>query len=100
MKKNELRDKLDPDKLNLEKKDLIAFCYTCIDEWKTKTDSVSSNLSYLLRKKYSNQDNIQELLKIKQVNLEELGFKVGSNGKVTLDPRIKKALDDFIESRK
>ena len=45
LKKNELRDKLDPDKLNLEKKDLIAFCYTCIDEWKTnKID----NFKYIL----------------------------------------------------
>ena len=45
MKKNELRDKLDPDKLNLEIKDLIAFCYTCIDEWKTnKID----NFKYIL----------------------------------------------------
>ena len=45
LKKNELRDKLDPDKLNLEKKDLIAFCYTCIDEWKiNKID----NFKYIL----------------------------------------------------
>ena len=45
MKKNELRDKLDPDKLNLEKKDLIAFCYTCIDDWKkNKID----NFKYIL----------------------------------------------------
>ena len=45
MKKNELRDKLDPDKLNLEKKDLIAFCYSCIDDWKkNKID----NFKYIL----------------------------------------------------
>ena len=74
--------------------------FKAVDEWKAKSDSVSSNLSYLLRKKYSNQDNIQQLLKIRQVNLEELGFTVGSNGKVMLDPRIKKALDDFKKSRK
>ena len=29
-------DSLDPDNLNLEKKDLIKFCYKCIDEWKSK----------------------------------------------------------------
>ena len=45
LKKNELRDKLDPDKLNLEKKDLINFCYKCIDEWKkNKID----NFKYIL----------------------------------------------------
>ena len=45
LKKNELRDKLDPDKLNLEKKDLINFCYKCIDEWKkNKID----NFKYLV----------------------------------------------------
>ena len=45
LKKNELRDKLDPDKLNLEKKDLIAFCYSCIDDWKkNKID----NFKYIL----------------------------------------------------
>ena len=32
--KNEYLDSLDPDNLNLEKKDLIRFCYKCIDEWK------------------------------------------------------------------
>ncbi len=32
--KDEYLDSLDPDNLNLEKKDLINFCYKCIDEWK------------------------------------------------------------------
>ena len=32
--KNEYLDSLDPDNLNLEKKDLIDFCKSCCDEWK------------------------------------------------------------------
>ena len=32
--KNEYLDSLDPDNLNLEKKDLINFCKKCIEEWK------------------------------------------------------------------
>ena len=32
--KNEYLESLDPDNLNLEKKDLINFCKKCIDEWK------------------------------------------------------------------
>jgi hypothetical protein len=32
--KKEYLDSLDPDNLNLEKKDLIAFCHGCIKEWK------------------------------------------------------------------
>ena len=32
--KDEYLDSLDPDNLNLEKKDLINFCHQCIDEWK------------------------------------------------------------------
>ena len=32
--KNEYLDSLDPDNLNLEKKDLINFCHGCIEEWK------------------------------------------------------------------
>ena len=32
--KDEYLDSLDPDKLNLEKKDLLDFCHGCIDEWK------------------------------------------------------------------
>ena len=32
--KNEYLDSLDPDKLNLEKKDLLDFCDGCIVEWK------------------------------------------------------------------
>ena len=32
--KNEYLDSLDPDKLNLEKKDLVNFCHSCINEWK------------------------------------------------------------------
>ena len=33
--KNEYLASLDPDNLNLEKKDLINFCNKCIDEWKS-----------------------------------------------------------------
>ena len=33
--KNEYLDSLDPDNLNLEKKDLINFCNKCINEWKS-----------------------------------------------------------------
>ena len=32
--KDEYLDQLDPDKLNLEKKDLLDFCHKCTDEWK------------------------------------------------------------------
>ena len=32
--RDEYLDSLDPDKLNLEKKDLLDFCHGCIDEWK------------------------------------------------------------------
>ena len=32
--KDEYMDQLDPDKLNLEKKDLLNFCEKCSNEWK------------------------------------------------------------------
>ena len=32
--KDEYLDQLDPDNLNLEKKDLLDFCHKCTDEWK------------------------------------------------------------------
>jgi len=32
--KDEYMDQLDPDKLNLEKKDLLSFCEKCTNEWK------------------------------------------------------------------
>ena len=32
--KDEYLDALDPDKLNLTKKDLLDFCHGCINEWK------------------------------------------------------------------
>ena len=32
--KDEYLESLDPDNLNLEKKDLINFCHKCVDEWK------------------------------------------------------------------
>ena len=32
--KDEYLDSLDPDNLNLEKKDLVNFCHGCVDEWK------------------------------------------------------------------
>jgi len=43
--KNEYLDSLDPDNLNLEKKDLIKFCYKCIDEWKSNR---IGNFKYIL----------------------------------------------------
>jgi len=43
--KNEYMDALDPDNLNLEKKDLIKFCYKCIDEWKINK---IGNFKYIL----------------------------------------------------
>ena len=33
--KNEYLDSLDPDNLNLEKKDMINICNKCINEWKS-----------------------------------------------------------------
>ena len=33
LSRKEYLDSLDPDNLNLEKKDLINFCHKCIDEW-------------------------------------------------------------------
>jgi len=33
--KNEYLESLDPDNLNLTKKDLLDFCHSCIDEWKS-----------------------------------------------------------------
>jgi len=32
--KDEYMDQLDPDNLNLEKKDLLNFCHKCTNEWK------------------------------------------------------------------
>ena len=32
--KDEYLDQLDPDNLNLEKKDLLDFCHKCTQEWK------------------------------------------------------------------
>ena len=43
--KNEYLDSLDPDNLNLEKSDLIDFCHSCIDEWKSNR---ISNFKYIL----------------------------------------------------
>jgi hypothetical protein len=43
--KNEYMDALYPDNLNLEKKDLIKFCYKCIDEWKINK---IGNFKYIL----------------------------------------------------
>ena len=43
--KKEYLDSLDPDNLNLEKKDLIAFCHSCIEEWKKNK---IANFKYIL----------------------------------------------------
>ena len=45
LSKKEYLDSLDPDNLNLEKKDLINFCYSCIDEWKANR---ISNFKYIV----------------------------------------------------
>ena len=42
--KNEYLDSLDPDNLNLEKKDLIDFCNRCIKEWK---ENKIANFKYI-----------------------------------------------------
>jgi len=43
--KDEYLDSLDPDNLNLEKKDLIDFCHSCIVEWKSNR---IANFKYIL----------------------------------------------------
>jgi len=42
--KNEYLDSLDPDNLNLEKKDLVNFCNSCIKEWK---ENKIANFKYI-----------------------------------------------------
>ena len=42
--KKEYLDSLDPDNLNLDKKDLIDFCHKCINEWK---ENRISNFKYI-----------------------------------------------------
>lgn len=71
-----------------------------VDEYKVKRDTVVDTLRFKLRKNYKDKDYVQKLHNIKKSNLKELGFITDKNGKTILDPRIKKALDDFIESRK
>ena len=43
--KSEYWDQLDPDKLNLEKQDLLNFCHACLDEWKKNK---IANFKYLV----------------------------------------------------
>ncbi len=43
--KDEFWDSVDPDKLNLEKKDILDFCQSCIDEWKRNR---IANFKYIL----------------------------------------------------
>ena len=43
--KDEYLDQLDPDKLNLEKKDLLDFCHKCTDEW---IKSKLANFKYIV----------------------------------------------------
>ena len=43
--KKEYLESLDPDNLNLEKKDLINFCHSCIDEWQKNK---IANFKYIL----------------------------------------------------
>jgi len=42
--KDEYLDSLDPDNLNLEKKDLVAFCKKCITEWQ---ENKIANFKYI-----------------------------------------------------
>ena len=42
--KDEYLDSLDPDNLNLEKKDLVNFCNKCIAEWK---ENKIANFKYI-----------------------------------------------------
>ena len=42
---DEMLKRFDPDKLNLQKDDLIDFCQSCIDEWKENT---RGNIKYIL----------------------------------------------------
>jgi len=42
--KDEYLDSLDPDNLNLEKKDLVAFCNKCIKEWR---ENKIANFKYI-----------------------------------------------------
>ena len=43
--RDEYLDQLDPDKLNLEKQDLLNFCHKCTEEWKK---SRLSNFKYIV----------------------------------------------------
>ena len=43
--KDEYKNPLDPDYLNLEKKDLINFCHRCIEEWKSNK---IANFKYII----------------------------------------------------
>ena len=45
LSKDEYLDQLDPDNLNLEKKDLINFCHKCVEEWKANR---ISNFKYIV----------------------------------------------------
>ena len=49
LSKKEYLDQLDPDKLNLEKKDLLNFCDGCIVEWKKNKIHVRSTLKTTLK---------------------------------------------------
>ena len=42
---DEMLKRFDPDKLNLQKDDLIDFCQSCIDEWKKNT---RGNLKFIV----------------------------------------------------
>ena len=43
--RREYWDQLDPDKLNLTKKEVLDFCHTCIDDWKINK---RANFKYIL----------------------------------------------------
>ena len=72
-----------------------------VDEWQAKHDSVLSNVNWLIRNDESLKfdEKLKALGKIKQVNLKDLGFTVGADGKVKLDPRVQKAIEKLYKSK-
>ena len=63
-----------------------------VDEYKSKMNIVLDTLKFKLRKKYKDKDYLKKLNNTQSVNLKQLGFIEDKNGKVILDPRIKKAI--------
>jgi len=68
-----------------------------VEEWRVKKDSLWANVDYLIRKdeRFNKDGSLKELHKVQQTNLEDLGFTVGDDGKITLDPRVFDAIQLF-----